>query len=377
MAIRRWAFVVLVVALVALALSPIAVKEFHEYRINQSAAVWDTLEFTRETLAAVPPQVRIRPSKYSPNRKANFSDGAGVGIGSYYYRADPMQVPQRGVVAKPLVPPSNFTVTDLTGKITNVSIAPGIQMSAATWISNANFGSDVTHMATSGDDGVLRNFKLIPRLKPISSRQETRWLETDTNLASAQLIGIGLSIEQILLLADGIQDVDKQPLERTPRVLGSGMPVGRYDFIANLASGSRNALAELVRQQFGYVGTRTDILLPCCVLKFDHTGAPGLKPVSPAGTGDFDALWARRRSFSIDDFINRMGFPGYITNETGLTEKFDIDWTLLPEFPFQHRTAPTPALVAEFQKTILTNFGLQLILTNTVSTEFFQIDHVK
>jgi hypothetical protein len=68
------------------------------------------------------------------------------------------------------------------------------------------------------------------------------------------------------------------------------------------------------------------------------------------------------------------GLGGYITNETGLTGKFDID--LAPFAQFQPGIF-SGSLLKRQQRRFLEDLGLQLILTNKISTEYFQIEEVK
>jgi hypothetical protein len=393
---RCWAVGAVLAAMVAIMLISLAVKRVHDDKIPRKAAIWETLDFTGDTLKAVPPQVTIVRSKFSPNKKAFSDAGLGRNIGSYgdpqkprqeegfMVRVDlesnrgnpqdPPHAPLRPSQLGPIMVASNFTVTDITGKTTHVSVAPGTHMKVASWISNAELASNVTAMVTCGRDGIVKDIRLIPKSIPKGSADlpDTRWLETDTNFESAQLMGIGVSVEQILLLANGLQGA-YYPMQGGMRVLNpAGMPVGRYDFIANLPTGSRAALGDLVKQKFGYAGTRTNILVLYFVLKFDHDGAPGLKPAPPVVGGAPNAA----SGMSIDEFISLVqgGLGGYITNETGLTGKFDID--LAPFAQFQPGIF-SGSLLKRQQRRFLEDLGLQLILTNKISTEYFQIEEVK
>ena len=212
------------------------------------------------------------------------------------------------------------------------------------------------------------------RMGKVSAPQ--RVLQTDTNFDAAQMIGVGVSMEQILFMAYGIEGAER-PVLSGVRVLSPGdMPVGRFDFIANLPTGSRTALAKPVKEKFGLVGARTNIAVPCYILKQDHTGAPGLLPVSP--TADPNAhpghvLW---QNVSLDQFVRnqQMQVEGYIANETGLTGNFNIAWIRLDRLPPRK---PHETITELVQRDFLEQLGLKLILTNYVSMEFFQIAHVK
>ena len=211
-----------------------------------------------------------------------------------------------------------------------------------------------------------------------------RALQTDTNFDTGQMIGIGVPVKVMMAYAANLEEAAPGPLGAFgSRILTpSGMPVGRYDFIANLPHGSREALAEAIKQEFGLVGRRTNIVVPCYVLKFDHAGGPGLKPATPGSApsgvsyGVTPNFWP---NMTIDDFIGfQIGmFPelaGFITNETGLTGKYDIDWTPVERVS---KRKPNETLLDRLQRELTDNLGLQLIVSNRVPVEFFQIERVK
>jgi hypothetical protein len=70
----------------------------------------------------------------------------------------------------------------------------------------------------------------------------------------------------------------------------------------------------------------------------------------------------------------RIGIGGYITDETGLTGKFDVDWTFFNQFHQGGRFYES--LLKNQQQRFLQDLGLRLILTNKISTEYFQISKV-
>lgn len=80
-------------------------------------------------------------------------------------------------------------------------------------------------------------------------------------------------------------DQPEPPLIASEIVLASEMPGGFYDYIANLPSGSRDALAAEVRRRFGLVGKRETREMDVLLLQVDHPDAPGLTPGTPQSRG--------------------------------------------------------------------------------------------
>jgi uncharacterized protein (TIGR03435 family) len=112
------------------------------------------------------------------------------------------------------------------------------------------------------------------------------------------------------------------------------LPPGKYDFIANLPSGNKEALQKEIERKFGLVGRReirdADVLL----LKIQNSDASGLKPADPrrlehnstsssrSGAGDFS--FRNEQLSNLARFLEgRFEIP--VIDQTGLTNHFDID----------------------------------------------------
>jgi RNA polymerase sigma factor (sigma-70 family) len=116
---------------------------------------------------------------------------------------------------------------------------------------------------------------IVPSRFPSVGRAIVTDIDSDKNpVDQAQLMGLGIGLEGMLQFARhgaGLRHIAPPDL-----------PSDLYDFIANLPSGSRSALAELVRKRFGYVAKRearefNDAL----AITVDHSDAPGMTLAAP------------------------------------------------------------------------------------------------
>jgi uncharacterized protein (TIGR03435 family) len=170
-----------------------------------------------------------------------------------------------------------------------------------------------------------------------------------------KMMGLGISVTNIFGYAYD------QSSART--IFPDKFPPGKYDFIANLPSGNKDALQKEIERKFGLVGRRetreTDVLL----LKIQNPDASGLKPADPrrlehnstsssrSGAGEFSD---RNKPLSdLARFLEgRFEIP--VIDQTGLTNHFDIDlkWN---ETNWQH-----PNLVG-LKQALLDQLGLELV----------------
>jgi uncharacterized protein (TIGR03435 family) len=145
-------------------------------------------------------------------------------------------------------------------------------------------------------------------------------------------------------------------------IFPDGEPNGRYDFIATLPEGNRQALQEELKNKLGLVGhietKNEDVLL----LEMKNPNAPGLKP--PVQDSYFymnedlnriKITWANEPISRIDEFLQTAS-PLPIIDETGITNHYSIDlqWTENPQDP--EHTA--------LQKALGEQLGLVLVPTN-------------
>jgi uncharacterized protein (TIGR03435 family) len=165
-----------------------------------------------------------------------------------------------------------------------------------------------------------------------------------------QVIGIGAPISEMLQAAYGV------PLARM--VLPDSLPKDRYDFIANLPSGSMNALQQEIQKKLGLVGkseTReTDVLL----LTVKSTQAPGLKPVSGLGSSNNRAVGPGSCSgpdqtfASIAELLEEY-FQVPVLDKTGVATHFDIEVTW-NETEYRHNPDG-------LKRALLDQLGLELV----------------
>jgi uncharacterized protein (TIGR03435 family) len=169
-------------------------------------------------------------------------------------------------------------------------------------------------------------------------------------------IGIGAPPSSILRMA-------YQWPSFTRMVLPSSMPAEQYDYLANLPTGSFEALRDEVKKTLGLTAERqtrpTDVLL----LRLDHTNAPGFAVATTpgrAGPNDPNVLY-----FSYATTANLISYleavlAKPIIDETGLTGHYEI------RVPRMNRTRaiPTEEWIEQNRQKLLEQLGLNLVPTN-------------
>jgi uncharacterized protein (TIGR03435 family) len=162
------------------------------------------------------------------------------------------------------------------------------------------------------------------------------------------------------------------------------LPGGFYDCIANLPSGSHEALQQLVRKKFGLVGKYEMRDLDVLRLEIDRSGAPGLKPGTPPPPGPRPPsriingiVYYKNRSLSELAAIleRRLEFP--VVDETGLTGNYDLD--VPSEFGGPNvpgKTGASPQRIEEARAWLQNELGLKLV-PNRQPHEVFVIEKVK
>lgn len=162
------------------------------------------------------------------------------------------------------------------------------------------------------------------------------------------------------------------------------MPVGFYDCIANLPSGSHEALQQLVREKFGLVGKYEMRDLDVLLLQVDHSNAPGLKPGTPPPPGprppsriSNGIVYYKNRSMSELAAIlqRRLEFP--VVDQTGLAGNYDLDTPNEfggPNVP--GKTGASPQRIESARQWLHNELGLKLV-PNRQPHEVFVIEKVK
>lgn len=153
------------------------------------------------------------------------------------------------------------------------------------------------------------------------------------------------------------------------------MPSGQFDFIANLSSGSLEALQAEIKKQWGLVAQREPFQTNAVLLTLDHTNAPGLRAVTdmsvrPQSTAGMQIIRGRLEDFFTQYLENRLRRP--VIDRTGLNGFFDI------QLPTANRRfgGQDDAAFEEMRKALVEQLGLDLIKTNT-SVEMLVVKKVK
>jgi uncharacterized protein (TIGR03435 family) len=196
---------------------------------------------------------------------------------------------------------------------------------------------------------------IVPAKFPSVGRAIVTDINSDTNTVDrAQLMGLGVDLDGMLQFAHhgaGLKHIGAEIL-----------PSDRYDFIANLASGSRAALAELVRKKFGYVAKReTRQLNDALDITVDHSHAPGMTPAAAnlgtrnAGLRDGKRFLQNVTASDLASFLEAaLDVP--VFDQTGLTNSYDFQFSLLAQPGDNHDSR-----IEWAKKVLLQELGLKLI----------------
>ena len=113
-------------------------------------------------------------------------------------------------------------------------------------------------------------------------------------------------------------------------------PTNRYDFVATLPQGSREALQQELKAKLGLVGRRETENLDVLLLKVGRANAPGLKP--PTSLDENYGSW-QPGAFSFPNLVIDSGAPRFgglvtyleryfdqpVIDQTGITQHFSVD----------------------------------------------------
>lgn len=196
------------------------------------------------------------------------------------------------------------------------------------------------------------------------------WINDGETPSSSKTMGIAQPLESIVSSAYGQSD------ERT--VFLTKVPSGKFDYIANLPSGNKEALQKEIKRKFGLVAQRetrdTDTLL----LEVKNSTATGLKSADPrllephsgsSGRSGAGYFTARSQTLSSLGWFLEYHFKTPVIDQTGLTNRYDIDlnWD---ETDYLH-----PNLDG-LKQALLDQLGLELVPTN-MPIEMLVVDKMK
>jgi uncharacterized protein (TIGR03435 family) len=175
-------------------------------------------------------------------------------------------------------------------------------------------------------------------------------------------IGIRVSAQYVLQSAYNWR-TERRILKTDP------LPAGEFDFIANLPTGSLEALQAEITKKWGLVANREMFRTNALLLTLDHTNAPGLRAVAgrrpqPANADGMQTLTARMEDFFVPYLENILRQP--VIDQTGLNGVIEIQWPL----------NRAPGGFEETRKLLLDQLGLDLVRTNT-SVEMLVVKKAK
>ena len=195
---------------------------------------------------------------------------------------------------------------------------------------------------------------IVPSKFPSVARAIVTDFDSNTNAANrAQLMGLGVDLGGLLQFAHHGAGLY--------HVAPANLPTNRYDFIANLPSDSRAALAELIRTRFGFVARReTRQFDDALAITLDHPDAPGMTPAAAnldASTGLRDGKRFLQNSTMQDlaGFLEA-ALDAPVFDQTGQTNHYNFQFSLLAQPGDNHDNR-----IEWARNVLLQELGLKLI----------------
>ncbi len=208
------------------------------------------------------------------------------------------------------------------------------------------------------------DFSMVDKVSPQVRIVPTKFFKGGWGIQGEKTIGISFRRVEILRTAKGWPSSARM-------VLPSNLPTDRYDFIANLPNGSKEALELLVKKKFGLIGkveTReTDVML----LQIKYPGASGLKPDTTSqatqrnGLGMFSVV--NQPTSTLTSFLENY-FQIPVMDQTGLNGSFDMNLKWQDNWQNRNTEGLKQALVDQL--------GLELVPTN-MPIEMLVVEKVK
>jgi len=166
-------------------------------------------------------------------------------------------------------------------------------------------------------DQVPPQVRILPSIfRPRPSRPLGDWL-----MGHGKTMGVAVPAEIVVRAAYGCPHPDRV-------VLAASLPDGNYDFIANLADGSQEALQRVVRQKFGVIAKWEMLETNALLLTVKIPNAPGLSltakeypPGESHGTMSY-TVWDKPLTNLVNFLETTVGTP--VVDRTGLTGHFDF-----------------------------------------------------
>jgi uncharacterized protein (TIGR03435 family) len=142
-----------------------------------------------------------------------------------------------------------------------------------------------------------------------------------------KMMGIGVPVGSMAQVAYASPSERNWNDART--IVSANVPQGRYDYIANLPTGSWIALQKEMERKLGVVGRRETREMDVLQLTVKRPNAPGLKPSAARGSGytanDGDLNVTASSMDEVAIILEREGLGLPVVDHTGLTGKFDFE----------------------------------------------------
>jgi uncharacterized protein (TIGR03435 family) len=161
-----------------------------------------------------------------------------------------------------------------------------------------------------------------PQLR-ILPTESPRFVGYDKRATGDKSMGVGAPLNILVGAAYGFSSQKV--------IFSADVPTERYDFIANLPSGNKEALQQEIKKQFGLVGHPVMVETNVLLLELRSPNAPGLIPSTQqsrgtkVGNGEFKC-WNMPIEVLANN-LNRFLGGKPVVDETNLKGTFDIDLT--------------------------------------------------
>ena len=195
------------------------------------------------------------------------------------------------------------------------------------------------------DGGILQTAPHIVKIIPSKFPSQGGW----AGIGNGRVLGLGDTFAVLVGAAYGNPSGARTIFQTT-------LPDGKYDFIANLPSGSDAALRREMEKQFGIVGRDETLETNVLFLKIRSPNAPGLKPTTTRNNSSSSQNWGEyhvvnERFFNVGNFLEgELGIP--VIDKTGLTGSYDVDLKWNSQNDPRHEN---------FKQALIQQLGLELI----------------
>lgn len=216
---------------------------------------------------------------------------------------------------------------------------------------------------------VLETAPHIVKIIPAKSSNIDGWASIGDG--RERIYGLGNTAEEL------VQVVYASKSSRT--IFLTALPQGRFDFIANLTSGSSEAMKQLIKEKFGVTGTLAMVETNVLLLIVKNPTADGLKPsisrTSYQGNGSGHLVCTNQPISLLADMLEGQ-FRIPIIDRTSLTNRFDFNFTWDEYGEKVGNQYPNYPNLEGLKQVLLDQLGLELVPTN-MPIEMLVVENVK